>query len=58
MSTSDIAKTKTTYTYDTLGNLVYEKINKVADPHFCLTNLPKGDILDKHSSREMPVKMS
>ena len=32
MSTSDIAKTKTTYTYDTLGNLVYEKIkNKSVD---------------------------
>lgn len=32
MSTSDIAKTKTTYTYDTIGNLVYEKIkNKSVD---------------------------
>ncbi len=32
MSTSDIAKTKTTYTYDTLGNLVYEKVkNKSVD---------------------------
>ena len=32
MSTSNIAKTKTTYTYDTLGNLVYEKIkNKSVD---------------------------
>ena len=32
MSTSNIAKTKTTYTYDTLGNLVYEKVkNKSVD---------------------------
>lgn len=32
MSTNDIAKTKTTYTYDTIGNLVYEKIkNKSVD---------------------------
>ena len=32
MFTSNIAKTKTTYTYDTLGNLVYEKIkNKSVD---------------------------
>ena len=32
MFTSNIAKTKTTYTYDTFGNLVYEKIkNKSVD---------------------------
>lgn len=55
MFTSNIAKTKTTYTYDTLGNLVYEKVkNKFVDYQYNELN----QLVNGLTARTRPTRTS